>query len=242
MTLERATDLAFRGRLAAAARALEKQDPPDPGVRWLRAYIASARGDFAPADRIAREILRAPGVTASTRARTATTLGSILRQTERHAEGRDVERNALRSAKDPEQRAHLLIGLAADAVGLGRLADVDTALRRVPATRDWRVLVRLRWVRCERELLAGRPGAAARHAREALAIATEERAARHEAKSQLFLGAALREQARGESGDLSREAARSLRRAHVIARRIGARPIAAVAADLLRRLGSPPRG
>lgn len=244
MTLAQAADLAFLGRFSDADHLLA-HEPPVPEAVWLRSYVAAAQGDFARADRLAREILDTPPASAASKARAAATLGSVLRQRDRHAEARVVEEKVLPRAPSSELRAHLLIGLAADAVGLGDLAEVDDTLRRVPrAGRDWRVRVRLAWVRCERELLVGRPGAAVRHARDAADLAARHRAVRHVAKSHLFLGAALLEVLRRDPTrpDLTREARRALRRAHALATRIGARPIAAVATDLLGRLGRASRG
>lgn len=236
MSLERAADHAFHGRLRTAARLLDRGDPDDAGTTWLGSYLAAARGDFAVAERLAERVLRSGRPDPAWAARAAVTLGSVLRQTDRHAPARLVEAAALRRARTVEDRAHLLIGLAADAVGLGELAAVDATLRRVPAARDWRVRVRLSWVRCERDLLAGRPSVAVRHARAAVVVSEREKAARHVAKSHLFLGAALLDAARSrEDAQLPREAARSLRRATAVATRIGARPIAAVAGELLPR-------
>jgi hypothetical protein len=203
----------------------------------VRAYVHAALGDFGRAERELRALRsRSPRDW-----RTAVTLASVLRQTGRHGEARRIERAALASAPAGEARVHLLIGLAADAVGLGDLSSVDAALRRVgsrPAG-GWRAAVRFRWVRCERELLAGRPGVATGHARRAVAIAERAGARRHAAKSQLFLGAALLEAAsrdRSARRAASRiaEARTVLRRAAATARRIGARPIADVAGRLLR--------
>ncbi|MFY9586729.1 MAG: hypothetical protein WAT66_04660, partial [Actinomycetota bacterium] len=58
MTLARATDLAFRGRLANAERLLTGAAPADLDARWLHAYVAAARGNFASAERLSRGILR----------------------------------------------------------------------------------------------------------------------------------------------------------------------------------------
>ena len=245
MSLERATDLAFRGRLAKAEGVLSGAEPSDLDAAWLRAYGASARGDFSKAERLTRRILRSSRAPVPLKARAAVTLGSVLRQRDRHAEARIVEGAALRRTRGEEFRAHLLIGLAADAVGLGRLREVDTNLGRVPrAGRDWRVRVRLAWVRCERELLAGRPAAAVRHARAAAALATRHRAVRHQAKSYLFLGAALLDEVERfpRRAALTREARRALRRAQTLAEGAGARPIATVAGDLLARIGRGKRG
>jgi hypothetical protein len=232
----RIADLAFTGKLDAADRALRRRGHGlnDPEASWLRAYVAAARGEFAAAERLARSVRSSHGADRAVRARAAITLGSVLRQTNRHADARVVDRTALRSARDAATRAHLLIGLAADAVGLGDLAAVDRAIARIgprPAG-GWRVAVRLRWVRCERELLAGRPIAAARHARSAVRRARSAGAIRHEAKSELFLGAAL-------AGLEPASSARALRRARALASRVGARPVADVADALLGR--SPAR-
>ena len=245
MTLDRATDLAFRGRLANAEKLLAGAAPADLDARWLRAYVAAARGDYSKAEHLTRGILRSSRAPIPLKARAAVTLGSVLRQKEKHAEARVVEGAALRRTRGDEFRAHLLIGLAADAVGLGRLREVDANLRRVPrAGRDWRVRVRLGWVRCERELLAERPAAAARHARAAAAVAARHRAVRHEAKSHLFLGSALLAviERSPRHDALTREARRALRRAQTLAEGTGARPVAAVAGDLLGRIGRGKRG
>jgi tetratricopeptide (TPR) repeat protein len=237
----RATALAFAGRLDHAVAAIDRL-PATAGLReqsrWLRAYILAARGDFAQAERGVRGVLVGRADPAL-RARAAVTLGSILRQTGRHRDARAVESAALRDAPTATDRAHLSIGLAADAVGLGDLAAVDRWLKEAAAwrSRDPRVAVRMRWVRCERELLAADPAAALRHARAALAIARRIRARRHVAKSHLFAGAAALGVARAGSGAASAraeaEARRSLRSARAIAERIDARPIAGVARDLL---------
>ena len=234
MSLERAETLAFAGRLAAAeaavGRAEVRSDPDRFRRAWLRAYLAAAQGRFTLAERAARSLLGEP-LEAAMHARAATTLGSVLRQTGRHAEARVVERAALARRPRGDERTHLLIGLVADAVGLGDLPGVDHALRRVGSRPPdgWRVHVRLAWVRCERELLAGRPVSAARLARRARAIAERAGARRHVAKSSLFLGASLLEAGDGAGG------ASALRAARTIAHRIGAAPIEQVAVDLLGR-------
>jgi len=241
-SLDRATLLAFTGRLRASARSFDAPSASTAEARWLRAYLLAATGAFGRAERAARRVLEETR-NRETEARAAVTLGSILRQTGRHGEARSIESAALRRTRTPELRAHLLIGLAADAVGLGDLAAVDRALRRAVAERyrGWRVTVRLRWVRCERELLAGRPAAAVRWARSALAASEKVGAQRHIAKSLLFLGAASRSVSLATGGTRGRrarlEAGRSLRRARSIASRIGARPIEHVAGDLLGSMG-----
>jgi len=175
-------------------------------------------------------------------ARAAVTLGSVLRQTARHAEAREIEAASLEGAPTAELRKHLLIGLAADAVGLGELAVVDETLALVGSelVGGWRAGVRLRWVRCERELLASSPANAARWARRALGLSERSGARRHQAKSLLFHGAALREIALRPWGASAREARvdalASLGAARTLARRIGATPIADVADELFGSL------
>lgn len=232
--LDRAISLALAGRLDAAARALETL-PPSPLARWAAAYVACATGDLSAAERIAGPLARVrdPEI----RARAAITLASALRQRGRHARARVHDRRALDAAGSAagrvsrELRAHALISLAADAVGLGDASRCARILRAAAAAAprgDWRVAVRLGWVRAEHALLRERPREAVAHARRALERSRRTGAARHEAKSLLFLGASL--QAAGEAG-----ARPALRRAGALARRTRARAIAAVAEDLLSR-------
>ena len=129
MSVVRATHLAFRGDLDRALEELALLPRTDDG-RWLRAYVASARGRFADAERTLTS-LRARSSDREIRAKAVVTLGSVLRQTDRHALARTVERDGLTDAPTEELRAHLSIGLAADAVGLGELAEVDAMLKRV---------------------------------------------------------------------------------------------------------------
>lgn len=229
--LSAALDLALAGRLERALAA--SRTDRSAAARWLRASIACARGDFAGAERRARALLRAadPAV----RARAAITLGSVLRQTGRHAAGRRVDERALAAARavpgreGDALRAHALIGLGADAVGLADAPCCARMIARAAAAAprgDWRVSVRLAWVRTEHALMTSRPRAAVATARRALARSERAGARRHVAKSWLFLAAALR-----EAGDPGwREAARH---AAALARRIGARPVGAAAKDLL---------
>ncbi|SHN35840.1 hypothetical protein [Cryptosporangium aurantiacum] len=88
------------------------------------------------------------------------------------------------------------LGLAADAVGLGRadqaaerLAGVDALLASHPAQVGWRHRVRRGWVRTEIALLTGDAAAAVVIAEESLAEAIAANAPRHVAKCTLFLGA-----------------------------------------------------
>ncbi|MFL6143335.1 MAG: hypothetical protein ACJ72N_15910, partial [Labedaea sp.] len=86
-----------------------------------------------------------------------------------------------------------LLGLAADALGLGRTGEARRLLAAAGRLGDagWRGAIRLGWVSAEIELGAGRPDAAVRPAEEAAERAGASGSARHRIKSGLVLGAAL---------------------------------------------------
>lgn len=148
----------------------------------------------------------------------ASTLASHRRQLGAHAAARRLDALALRLTRpqpprsrndapphlprDPDgvdaagARADALIGLAADAIGLGELGAAGRLLAAADATTDaghraWRLAVRLDWVRAELSLASGSPADAIEPARRALRRAEEAAALRHVAKSQLVLAAAL---------------------------------------------------
>lgn len=224
--------LAFAGDLRGALLAVRGRS--DDPAAWLRAYIAATRGAFIDAEAGARRLLRSADVGVAA----ALTLGSVLRQTDRHALAQPVDSRALRDADTLEERAHALISLAADAVGAGDRQACARRLRAATAVVPagaWRARVRLCWVQTEHALLCGDAGRAVAAANVALARARRAGARRHEAKSLLFLGVALGEAHREQgarSTDLSGVA--ELRRARILAREIGAQPIARVASDVLR--------
>ncbi|WP_188316418.1 hypothetical protein [Solihabitans fulvus] len=85
-----------------------------------------------------------------------------------------------------------LLGLAADALGLGRLAEARRLLARArgPAV-GWRAEVRIGWVTAEIELAAGRADRAVAPAEAAAGVARAAGAVRHSLKSDLVLGTAL---------------------------------------------------
>ena len=83
-----------------------------------------------------------------------------------------------------------LLGLAADNLGVGRLAVSRRLLARAEPV-SWRSRVRLGWVTAEVELSSGRADAAVGPAEAALELATVAGAHRHVVKSQLVLAAAL---------------------------------------------------
>lgn len=89
--------------------------------------------------------------------------------------------------------ADALLGLAADALALGRQREARTLLSRITASASssWRTSVRHAWVSAEVELAAGDAAAARPHAERAVALAAEHGGTRHALKSDLVLAAAL---------------------------------------------------
>jgi hypothetical protein len=161
----------------------------DPRTRWLAGVHLGALGHYGPA----ADLLLPAGRPADSLA--ASARASHLRQLSRHAEAEPLDRRALTTAgPDPEARADALIGLVADAVGLGRLTLARRRLTRagteLAADPSWRTGVRLDWVRAEVALLGDRPATAVAAAGAALARARNADAPRHAAKSLLILGAA----------------------------------------------------
>ena len=230
MRAHRALGLALHGRFDDAERALFRSRRSEEAA-WVHAYIAAARGEFARA-RAQASPLATGARTRSIRVAAGLTLASVLRQKGKHRAARPYDRAALAAARTDAERAHALIGLAADAIGLGRAAVCAARLAEAAAVApagDWRVQVRLDWVRTEHALATGRPRAALPPARRALRRARREDAVRHVAKSHLFLGAALAES--GDRGAALREMNAALRRA----RACGAAPLADVARAMLAR-------
>ena len=186
----------------------------DPG-RWplpsargpeellLRAVAAGGQGRYASAQADLDELLRhdTPGrwlsLAMSTRA-------SFHRQLGWHALARGWDGRALdRAADDPESGVDALIGLAADALGLGRLAASAALLTRATALLDGagagakappnRLPIRLSWVRAELAMAAGYGDDARDHARSGVELAEQALPAlrRHRVKSAVVLAAAL---------------------------------------------------
>ncbi|MFC7617868.1 hypothetical protein ACFQV2_35135 [Actinokineospora soli] len=128
-----------------------------------------------------------------------------------------------------EARSDVLLGLAADAVGLGRVGEA----RRLVALDDGdagpRAEVRRGWLRAEIALAAGDPDAAIAPAR--AAHASDYPSTRHRVKSGVVLGAALA--AAGETDEARNLLADNLR----IATREGLLPLVWPAALVLAELG-----
>ncbi|OBI53183.1 hypothetical protein [Mycobacterium sp. E787] len=167
-----------------------------PEQLWLRAVAAGGQGRYGSAycDLAALRRDAADGRLISL---AHSTQGSFLRQLGWHAVARGWDGRALALAgTDPEARADALIGLAADALGVGRFAAAATLLGRVDLGHDAvpdRLPVRRRWVAAELAMATGDGESAVRHAEEAveLADAMGQPSARHRVKSDVVLAAAL---------------------------------------------------
>lgn len=170
-----------------------------PDQLWLRAVAAGGQGRYGAAYRDLAVLRRgpAPGRLLSL---AHSTQGSFLRQLGWHTLARGWDGRALALAgADAEANADALIGLAADALGIGRFDAAATLLARVEpvlgstAPVPDRIGVRRAWVAAELAMARGEGEAAVRHAGEAvrLASAMAVPSARHEVKSEVVLAAAL---------------------------------------------------
>ena len=156
--------------------------PAQPRDRWLAAVVLGAQGHYARAATILLDLVLAGDALA------AATLASHRRQLGGHTAARRLDARGLATARTDEARADVLLGLAADAVGTGRLDEAERLRDRVPLT-TWRARVRHGWVSAEICLSTG--GAARPHAERALEEAETAGAVRHRIKSEIVLAAAL---------------------------------------------------
>jgi hypothetical protein len=184
---------------------------PVPRRRWLAAVVLGGQGRYAAAATLLERLWCDRNATVAVRAHAAVTRAAHLRQLGGHAAARGWDARGLalatgvdRSAgagvderpTDPEglgreaARLDALVGLAADALGLGALGTADRLLGRVEREDvkqiSWRPSVRLSWVRAELDLARGRPEAAAAWADRAVALSREAGAVRHEIKSEII--------------------------------------------------------
>lgn len=182
--------------------------PPasEPYALWLRAVACGGQGRYssARADLDALRRLRPHPDLASL---AHSTQGSFLRQLGWHQLARGADGRALAIAQGRESVADALIGLSADALGVGRFAASAALLQRVsgvleensesdgPSAR--RLPVRHAWVSAELAMVMGDGPSAVRHAQRAVELAAgfvwlgTEPSARHRAKSSVVLAAAL---------------------------------------------------
>ena len=167
-----------------------------PDQRWLRAVAAGGQGRYGSARSDLAVLLRsAPSGRLASLA--CSTQASFLRQLGWHAlaGGWDGRAWAL-ACDDPEAAGDALTGLAADALGVGRLTTAAALLGRADvfvASAPPRSAVRRAWVAAELAMAGGEGAVAVRNAEVAveLAATTLDGSARHRAKSQVVLAAAL---------------------------------------------------
>jgi hypothetical protein len=186
------------------------QDPgwwPLPGAStphemWLRAVTAGGQGRYGSA------FADLAGVMRRERAGRLVSLAhsthaSFLRQLGWHDRARGWDGRALAlsmpgaAAPDAEAAVDALIGLAADALGVGRFAAAARALQRADDVLDTgspvapRQPVRFAWVSAELAMARGDGTAAVGHAERAIELAADLGSARHAVKSEVVCAAAL---------------------------------------------------
>jgi len=177
---------------------------PSPSARdqrqlWLRAVAAGGQGRYGAANAALAELLcgrpesRLASLALSTRA-------SFLRQLGRHWRAHDWDGRAWAlAADDPEAGVDALAGLAADALGVGRLGLSADLLGRATGVVAGagavppRLGIRLAWVGAELAMAGGDGRTAVGHARRGVDLAENALPAlrRHRVKSDVVLAAAL---------------------------------------------------
>ena len=214
-----------------------------PRQLWLRAVGSGGQGRYGSARNDLTTLLRsAPADRLASLAHS--TQASFLRQLGWHRLARGWDGRALALAgADPEAAADALIGLAADALGVGRLAAAATLLSRaepiVAQAPQYRLLVRRAWVAAELAMVAGDGAAAVGNAEVAVELAATtvdgSVSARHCAKSDVVLAAAL-----CSAGAVDR--ARTVGEVTLeLTGRLGLVPLRWAVACLLVDIGSPTR-
>ena len=190
--------------LAAAAFGTDPGRWPLPAARnadelLLRAVAAGGQGRYSSAQADLAVLLRCePGGRRASLA--MSTQASFHRQLGWHALARGWDGRALAAAgRDPEAGVDALIGLAADALGLGRLSASAALLTRATAVLDdsdappARLAIRMAWVGAELAMAAGDGAEARRHAQHGVELAEQALPGlrRHRVKSDVVLAAAL---------------------------------------------------
>jgi hypothetical protein len=163
-------------------------------MRWLRAVAAGGQGRYAIAF-TELAFLRRTQRAGRLASLAHSTHASFLRQLGWHADARRWDGRAVAVADgDPEALGDGLIGLAADALGVGRFAASSAALGRTRCLLQAaapRVAVRMAWVSAELAMATGDGAAAVGHAEHATRLAAGLGSARHRVKSDVVLAAAL---------------------------------------------------
>jgi len=168
-----------------------------PEQLWLRAVSAGGQGRYAAARADLAELMRTQR-SGRWRSLALSTQASFLRQLGWHWRAHDVDGRAwAASSGDSEAGIDALSGLAADALGVGRLTTSAVLLERaeglaragVPARQS----VRLAWVHAELAMAGGDGATAVRHARRSTELAAHAQPdlRRHRIKSNVVQAAAL---------------------------------------------------
>jgi tetratricopeptide (TPR) repeat protein len=226
------------------ARAAFGDDPgrwPLPTARtpmqaWQRAVVAGGQGRYASGFADLDTVSRTPGA-GSLASLALSTRASFLRQLGRHVDARRWDGRALALAgTDAEARADALIGLAADALGIGRFGASARLLHRahevIGDPSRGRLPVRFAWVSAELAMCAGDGAAALGHAERAVELAPSTGSVRHAVKSDVVLAAAL-----CSAGDL--DASRRVADAALaLTQLLGLTPLSWALACLLLDIGS----
>ncbi|WP_433195362.1 hypothetical protein ACQP1G_41130 [Nocardia sp. CA-107356] len=175
---------------------------------WYRAVILGGQGRYAAA-RAELRSLPASTTDPVLLSLAASTEGSLLRQLGWHARAAAFDGRAAALILPSRSRDHdelgpgrvdavcdALTGLAADALGTGRLALATRLLRRshdeltrAGSSAGWRALIRWHWVCAETALASGAADTATPHAATALALAEDGPSVRHRVKSRLLVAA-----------------------------------------------------
>ena len=166
----------------------------DTRALWLRAVAAGGQGRYAAALADLERVRRARGSEAVA-SLALSTRASFLRQLGWHDVARVWDGRAAAFAQTDEARADAMIGLAADALGVGRFAASARALERaaepVNASGSPRLPIRLAWVSAELAMFQGDGRAAVEHAERGVCLASDYVSVRHAVKSRVVLAAAL---------------------------------------------------
>lgn len=196
-------------------KALTPGRPDEPLDLWLAAVALGGRGRYARAADLLRRLISSSDPVIAALA--AATRASHLRQVGGHALARSFDAAGLsrlaraglidfsgRGGDLPDlpgpvgadvraARSDVLLGLAADAIGLGRTAEARRlfGIESTLGDAGWRTGVRRGWVAAETELGAGSARAAIAPAEAAATLAARSGSVRHQVKSALVLGASL---------------------------------------------------
>ena len=177
-----------------------------PVERWMRAVAWGARGHYSRSRAELDALTRGGVVEPAVVSLAWSTQASLLRQLGWHAVASGFDGRALAVAGTGpddgvltvEARCDALTGLAADALGCGRLALGRRLLDRCSEHLDahapgelWRQHVRRHWVRAELFLAAGDFASARRHAETAAEISEAAGSVRHHVKSDLLRSASM---------------------------------------------------